>query len=340
MTWRSDPEKDNSGGLAPAAVDLLVIGAGPAGLACAIEAQRAGLSARVIEKGALVNSLVGYPRGMEFFSTPELLEIGTHPFTTQRYKPLREEAIEYYRRVASSDGLDIRLYEKVLEVSGTRSAFRVTTDIGAHEARHVVLATGFFDIPNRLGVPGEELPHVSHYFREPFAYSGSRVVVIGAKNSAAKAALQCVRHGADVTMVMRGEGPSPKIKYWILPDLQNRITEGAIRSITGARVQAIEPAGVLIDGPDGREKIRADFVLALTGYRPDYALFEKLGISVGSDPMRTPVHDPETFESNRPGLYLAGTVCGGLHTSRWFIENGRHHAAVIASHVAKRTGVD
>ncbi len=317
-------------------VDLLVVGAGPIGLACALEATRVGLSARVVEKGAVVNSLVGYPAQMEFFSTPELLEIGGHPLATRRYKPLREEAIDYYRGVADREGLDLRLGERVVRADGEAGAFTVVTDRGQHAARAVAVATGFFDQPNRLGVPGEELPHVAHYYREPYAYSRRRVVIVGAKNSAAKAALDARRHGADVTLVVRGPEVSPSVKYWLRPDLVNRIAEGAITAFFHTTVERITPEAVDLATPDGPQTIPADFVLALTGYRPDYALFDALGIATTADDACAPVFDDDTMQTNRPGVYVAGTVCGGLATSRWFIENGRVHAARIAAHLAGR----
>lgn len=315
-------------------VDVAVIGAGPVGLACALEAQRAGLSARVFDKGALVNSLVGYPTNMEFFSTPDLLEIGGHPFPTSRYKPFREDALDYYRRVAEAERLDLRLYERVERLDGERGDFRLVTSRGVQHARLVVVATGFFDVPNKLGVSGEEQPHVSYYYKEPYAHVGQRVVVVGAKNSAAKAALALYRSGADVTLVVRGAEISPSVKYWIRPDLLNRIAEGRIRTFFDATVTEIRLAEVEIATPHGPQALAADFVYALVGYRPDYALLGTLGIDHHDDAARTPVFDAETFETNRAGVYLAGTVCGGLHTSRWFIENGRHHAQVIAAHMA------
>ena len=227
--------------------DVVIIGAGPVGLACAIEARRQGLQACVVDKGALVNSFVGYPTNMEFFSTPELMEIGDHPFTTVGYKPIREEAIEYYRRVAQAERLDVRLYERVLQVEGERGAFEVVTAKGRHAARHVVVATGFFDVPNLLGVPGEDLPKVTHYFKEPFPYVGQRVLVVGAKNSAAKAALACYRHGATVTLVVRGPAVSEGVKYWIRPDLENRIKEGSIAARFNTCVVEIRPGVVVVE---------------------------------------------------------------------------------------------
>ena len=316
-------------------VDLVVIGAGPVGLACAIAAQREGLSARVIEKGPLVHSLVGYPARMEFFSTPELIEIGDHPLSAAGYKPSREEAIEYYAGVARVEALDVRLYERVLRVDGEVEAFRVVTERGVHPARRVVVATGFFDLPNRLGLEGEEPPRVEHYYKEPYPYVGQRVAVVGAKNSAAKAALDCYRHGAEVTLIHRGDGLSDRVKYWLRPDLENRIAEGSVRAFFRSTVTAIEPGRLRLATPEGEQVIDNDFVLAMTGYRPDYSFLETLGIGWADDDAQTPLHDPATFETNRSGVYLAGTICGGLHTGRWFIENGRHHARQIAAHIAR-----
>lgn len=316
-------------------VDLLVIGAGPVGLACALAARREGLSSRVVEKGALVQSIVGYPQRMEFFSTPELIEIGGHPFPTSGYKPTREEAIEYYAGVVRVEELDVRLYERVLSIDGERDRFRVVTERAGHRCRRVVVATGFFDVPNRLGLAGEEPPRVVHYYREPYPYTGQKVAVVGAKNSAVKAALDCYRHGAEVTLVHRGAALSEKVKYWLRPDLENRIAEGSVRAFFRSVVTAIEPGRLRLDTPEGERVIDNDFVLAMTGYRPDYRLLEALGIAWADDGAMTPVFDPTSFETNRPGVYLAGTVCGGLRTGRWFIENGRFHARQIAAHVAR-----
>lgn len=316
--------------------DVLVVGAGPVGLACAIEAKREGLSAIVVEKEALVNSIVGYPAQMEFFSTPELIEIGAYPFPVQGYKPTREEAIEYYRTVAAREALDIRLYERVLDVRGASGDFTVVTNRGEHRARHVTVAIGFFDRPNYLGVPGEDLPKVTHYYREPYPYVRQKVAVIGARNSAAKAALDCYRHGAEVTLVVRSAALSSKIKYWIKPDLENRIKEGSIRAFFNTTVEAIEEKSLSLRTPDGAVTIENDWVVAMTGYTPDYGFLETLDIAIADDVHRTPVFDPVTFETSRPGVYLAGTVCGGRQTGRWFIENGRFHARQIAQHVANR----
>jgi thioredoxin reductase (NADPH) len=316
--------------------DVLVVGAGPVGLACAIEARREGLSAVVVEKDALVNSIVGYPARMEFFSTPELIEIGGYPFPVQAYKPTREEAIEYYRGVAAREALDLRLYERVLEVRGAAGDFTVLTSLGEHRARHVAVAIGFFDQPNYLGVPGEDLPKVTHYYREPYPYVRQKVAVVGARNSAAKAALDCYRHGAEVTLVVRSPLLSDKIKYWIKPDLENRIKEGSIRAFFGTTVEEIGEKTMALRTPEGTVQIENDWVLAMTGYTPDYRFLESLQIDIADDVDRTPVFDPVTFETSRPGVYLAGTVCGGRRTGRWFIENGRFHARQIAQHIAKR----
>lgn len=321
--------------LAPtASADAVVIGAGPVGLACAIELQRIGRTVVVLDKGALVNSIIGYPTNMEFFSTPELLEIGGHPFVTAHYKPHREEGLDYYQRVARAEGLTLRLYERVLRLEGEPGRYRVVTEKGEIACQNVVVATGFYDLPVLLGVPGEDLPHVSHYYKEPYPHAGQRVLVVGAKNSAAKAALALTRAGAQATLVVRGAEVSSSVKYWIRPDLLNRIAEGRITAHFQTTVQAIRAGEVDLLTPAGPLTVPADYVYALTGYRPDYGLLTALGINTQPDAACTPTFHPDTFETNRPGVYLAGTVCGGLNTSRWFIENGRHHARAIAAHLA------
>jgi len=317
-------------------VDVVVIGAGPVGLACAIEIGRKGLKTVVVDKGALVNSIVGYPTNMEFFSTPDLIEIGGYPLVSSRYKPIREEAIDYYRRVAASEDLEMLLFEKVADVAGTSGTFSVATDKRTISCKYVVVATGFFDQPNLLGVPGEELDKVTHYFKEAFPYTSRDVCIVGAKNSAAIAALQCLRRGARVTMVVRGEGIGPTVKYWIRPDLMNRIEEGSIKAIYNSRIVAVRDDEIDISTPDGTVTMNNDVVLALTGYHPDYTFLSKLGVETEDDGVDTPVYDDETFESSREGLFVAGTICGGRHTSRWFIENGRFHAKMIAETIARR----
>lgn len=315
--------------------DVAVVGAGPVGLACAVEAKRRSLGAVVIDKGAVVNSILGYPTNMEFFSTPELIEIGGHPFTTTGYKPVREEALEYYRRVAEVEELDLRLYEPVLRIEGEQGGFRVVTDRGEIAARHVVIAIGFFDHPNMLAVPGENLPKVTHYYKEPHPYARQKVAVIGARNSAAKAALDCYRHGAEVTMIIRAPDLSDKIKYWIRPDLVNRIKEGSIEAYFSSIVEEIKQEAIAIRTADGLREIENDWVLAMTGYHPDYTFLDELGIDIADDAFRTPVFDEVTFETSRAGMYMAGTVCGGYQTNRWFIENGRFHARQIMTHIAE-----
>ncbi|MDJ0366205.1 YpdA family putative bacillithiol disulfide reductase [Hymenobacter sp. H14-R3] len=314
-------------------LDAVVIGAGPVGLACALEIQRQGLTVAVVDKGALVNSLVGYPTQMEFFSTPELLEIGGHPFPMASYKPHREDALDYYQRVATAERLDLRLYERVTGLRGQAGDFVVETTKGELAARAVVVATGFFDVPNRLNIPGEDLPNVNHYFKEPYAHAGQDVVVVGAKNSSAKAALSLTRAGARVTLVVRGPEVAEAVKYWIRPDLLNRIKEGRITAYFNTTIDAFTPTTVEVNTPDGPRSIKADYVYALTGYRPDYKLLvDMLALPLDeTDDARPPIFDVTTHETARPGVYVAGTVCGGLATSRWFIENGRHHAQLIAA---------
>jgi thioredoxin reductase (NADPH) len=313
--------------------DLVVIGAGPVGLACAIEAQRRGLTARVLDKGALVNSILGYPLNMEFFSTPDLIEIGGHPFPIRQYKPTREDALDKYRLVAARDALDVRVYDPVLDIRGSRGNFTIITEKTRHIGRYVVLATGFFDRPNMLNVPGEGLPKVTHYYREPYPYAGQKVVVVGAKNSAAKAALDCYRHGAQVTLIVRSATLSDSVKYWIRPDLENRIKEGSIRALFNTCLTEIRETSVIVQRDGAAEEIPNDWVLAMTGYHPDFSFLERAGITFMDNSTRAPIFDENTFETARPGVYVAGTVCGGYQTNRWFIENGRFHARQIVTHI-------
>ena len=316
-------------------LDVIIIGAGPVGLACGISAKREGLSVKIIDKGALVNSLTGYPFNMEFFSTAELLEIGDYPFPTRGVKPSREEALSYYQKVSTVEELDIHLYERVIDVQGEDEHFMVETDKSTYACRKVVVVTGFFDIPNRLKVPGDDLPKVTHYFTEPYRYARQEVAVIGAKNSAAKAALQCHRAGARVTMIIRGPEVSEKVKYWIRPDLINRIEEGAIKAYYNSTVRSIDEHSITITTSDGTLTLPNQWVIAMTGYQPDYTFIKQLGITIDTDEHFTPIHDPNTFETERKGLFMAGTVCGGMRTSRWFIENGRFHAKLIMQYIAR-----
>ncbi|HKF23800.1 MAG TPA: YpdA family putative bacillithiol disulfide reductase [Candidatus Angelobacter sp.] len=322
--------------------DVLVIGAGPTGMACAIEAQRAGLTAVVVDKGCLVNSLFHYPANMVFFTTPELLEIGDLPFTTANQKPNRQEALEYYRNVAQHYRLDVRQYQQVLAVTGYDGAFRVTTrDRHDHQheyqARKIVAATGYYDRANYLGVPGEELRKVMHYYTEPHPYFDSDVLVIGGKNSAAIAALELWRRGARVTLVHRGPGIHKNVKYWIKPDIENRILAGEVSAYFHSTVEEILPEAVRILTPQGKKELKNDFVFALTGYHPDYEFLTGLGIELTHPEMR-PVCDPQTFESNVPGIYVAGVIVAGVRTGEIFIENGRFHGKQIAEDLKKKIG--
>lgn len=316
--------------------DLLVVGAGPVGLACAVEAVRQGLSARVVEKGALCNTLAGWPVHTVFFSTPELLEIGDLPFVTSGPKPTRVEGLRYYRKAAERYRLDVRLYERVLRAERSGEGFEVVTERTRHACRTLVVATGFFDQPNLLGVPGEELPKVTHYYREPFPYVGTDVLVVGGKNSAAEAALDLYRHGARVTMAVREEALGKSVKYWLLPDLANRIAEGAIRAHFSTAVARIDERRVVLARGGETFALPNDFVVAMTGYHPDFGFLRDLGVEVTEE--GGVVHDLATMETGVPGLHLAGVVSAGVDIGRLFIENGRHHAAAIVAHVLARLG--
>lgn len=316
--------------------DLIIIGGGPIGLACALEAQKAGLRYLVIEKGALVNSLYHYPANMTFFSTSERLEIGGIPFPSNNAKPSRVEALEYYRRVTDSQQLNLHLYETVraLHKLENGAGYCVETSKSTYNTRNVVLATGFYDLPARLDIPGEDLPKVTHYYQEPHPYYKQKVVVVGANNSAVDAALETWRKGAEVTMVVRGEDIGTRVKYWARPDIVNRIKDGAIKAFFRAELTAIRPLEVDIQTPDGKLTLENDFVIAATGYQPDFDFLRKIGIQLSDDELMHPAYNPETQESNLPGIYLAGVVCGGMDTRVWFIENSRVHAAQIVGHIS------
>jgi thioredoxin reductase (NADPH) len=320
--------------------DVVIIGAGPTGLACAIEAQKVGARVVVIDKGCLVNSLYNYPTGMLFFTTPELLEIGDIPFTTANLKPTREEALQYYRNVTRHYRLKVRQYEKVVTVDGEDNNFRVTT-IDTHEqvheykARKIIVATGYYDLPNYLGIPGEDLPKVLHYYKEPHPFYDTDVVVIGGKNSAAISALDLWRHGARVTLVHRGPELHSHIKYWILPDIQNRIKNREIPAYFNSTVKEIREESVIVAAPDGEVELKNDFVFALTGYHPDYEFLRSVGIELLGEQHR-PACDPQTLESNVPGVYVAGVIVAGSRTNEIFIENGRFHGKHIAADLQKR----
>ncbi len=324
--------------------DMLVIGAGPTGLACAIEAKRAGLRAVLIDKGCLCNSLFHYPAHMTFFTTPELLEIGDMPFSSPNQKPNRMEALEYYRKVAEHYDLDIRQYESVVSVSGSDGEFVVhTTDRfdrkSEHCARKLVVATGYYDLPNYLKIPGEELSKVRHYYNEPHPFFGLDVLVIGGKNSAAIAALDLWRHGAKVTLVHRGSEMHPHVKYWILPDINNRVKNGEITAYFNSSVTDVREDDLTIATPEGPITIPNHFVFALTGYHPDFRFIEKLGVQLDEANDRCPVCDPATLESNVPGIYLAGVIVAGERTNEIFIENGRFHGKQIADDLQVKLGI-
>jgi thioredoxin reductase (NADPH) len=314
--------------------DIVIIGAGPIGLACGIEAQRAGKSYVILEKGCLVNSLYNYPANMTFFSTSERLEIGDVPFTCLNPKPNRAEALEYYRRVTSVFQLNVRLFESVESVTKNEaSLFEITTSKGQYISRQVILATGFYDIPVRMQIPGEDLPKVTHYYKDPHYYAFQKVLVVGGNNSAVDAALETWRKGAHVTMVMQDEQVGERVKYWVRPDVVNRIAEGSIQAFTSSTLAAIRQHEVDIQTPNGIVTIPNDFVIAMTGYQPNFSLLESMGVSLSNDGKKHPAYNPETMESNVPGLYLAGVVCGGMDTHIWFIENSREHAAIIMRHI-------
>lgn len=317
--------------------DVIIIGGGPIGLACGLAAQQAGLSYLILEKGCLVNSLYHYPVNMTFFSSSERLEIGDIPFVTTLPKPKRAEALEYYRRIQTKFQLNTHLFEEVLAAQPLqKKEFRVTTSKARYMAKHIIVATGFYDIPMELGIPGENLPKVSHYYNDPHYYAGQNVVVVGASNSSIDAALETYRKGARVTLVIRGHEISPRVKYWVRPDIENRIAEGSIQAFFQSHLVEITPHDVEIATPKGNVRIDNDFVLALTGYRPNFDFLQRLGIHVPDEAPRIPTHDVHTMETNVEGMYLAGVVCGGLNTHLWFIENSRIHADMIIADILRK----
>ncbi|WP_318344291.1 YpdA family putative bacillithiol disulfide reductase [Flagellimonas baculiformis] len=316
--------------------DVAIIGGGPIGIACGLEAKKRGLNYIIIEKGPIVNSLFNYPINMQFFSSSEKLEIDGIPFISKEAKPKRNEALEYYRRIVTSNNLDIHLFEKVLAVEKEGNIFHVHTDKSGYRAKNVIVATGFYDLPNRINVPGEELPKVSHYYKDPHFYASQKLAVIGASNSAIDAALECWRKGAEVSLIIRGPEVGPRVKYWVRPDIINRIEEGSIKAYYNSTVKEIKPREIIIHSPEGETVLENDFVLALTGYMPNFAFLEKLGIALSDDAKRIPSYDPETMETNVPGLFLAGVICGGMETHKWFIENSRIHAPIIMDAIEKK----
>lgn len=314
--------------------DILIIGAGPIGLACGLEAKKKNLSYIIIEKGVLVNSLYHYPANMTFFSTSEKLEIDGIPFISKNPKPTKQEALEYYRRVATSNALDINLFEAVENIQNKNKHFEVKTSKQKYTAKNVVLATGFYDKPNTLDVPGENLDKVHHYYNDPHYFVNQDVVVVGASNSAVDAALEVYRKGSRVTMIVRGDDIGERVKYWVRPDVINRIEEGSIKAYFNAEIQEIKQESVVFKDKDNKkQEIKNDFVLALTGYKPNFDILERWGIKLSEDAKKIPEYNQQTMETNVKGLYLAGVICGGMETHKWFIENSRIHAKMIVEDI-------
>ena len=317
--------------------DVIIVGGGPIGLACAIEAQKNNLKYLIIEKGAIVNSIFNYPLYMTFFSTAERLEIGDIPFNCLAPKPGRQEALEYYRNIHRYFKFNINLFEKVTEVKKIEnSTFVVSTDKKLYKAKNVIIATGFYDIPIQMNVIGEELPKVRHYYKEAHEYAFRKVLIVGANNSSVDAALECWRKGADVTMVIRKNEINSRVKYWVKPDIENRIAEGSIKAYFESNITKVKDNEVEIETPNGKVTIENDFVLALTGYKPDLTFLEKIGIELSNDELKIPIYNAETMETNVKGLFLAGVVCGGMQTHKWFIENSRIHATMIMDYISTK----
>jgi thioredoxin reductase (NADPH) len=314
-------------------LDVLIIGGGPIGLNCALEAGKNNLSYLIIEKGTIVNSLYNYPLYMRFFSTAEKLEIDGIPFISTAPKPGRQEALEYYQGIARQRDININLYEKVEKVSKENGTFTVATTKGRYTARNVIISTGFYDIPNLMNIPGEHLPKVKHYYTEPYPYARQKIVVVGSSNSAVDAALETYRKGAEVTMIIHHDEISPNVKYWVKPDIENRIAEGSIAAHFGAELLEIKEHSVIFKDREGKtSEIENDFVLAMTGYLPNFDFLKDSGIELQGECLN-PLYHPETMETNVPDLYLAGVVCGGKDTHLWFIENSRIHAEMIVKHI-------
>ena len=309
--------------------DVIIVGGGPIGIACGLEAKNKELSYVIIEKGPIVNSLFHYPVNMQFFSSSEKLEIDGIPFISNEAKPKRNEALEYYRRIVTSNQLNIHLFEKVGNVEHGDGQFTVTSDKDIYTASNVIISTGFYDLPNKMNVPGEDLSKLSHYYDDPHFYASQKLAVVGASNSAIDAALECWRKGAEVSLIIRGPEVGQRVKYWVRPDIINRIEEGSIKAFYNSTVKEITETEIFIDTPEGKVALKNDFVLALTGYKPNFAFLKKIGIALSDDEKKLPQYNPETMETNVSGLYLAGVICGGMETHKWFIENSRIHAKII-----------
>lgn len=318
---------------------ITIIGAGPIGLATAIELKRRNIPAKIIERGCLVNSIYNYPKDMTFFSTSDRLEIGGVPFISHNPKPTRREALEYYRRAAESYQLDIHLYEEVQNINGHDQSFTVKTDKDEYSAQKIVMATGFYDIPKMMNIPGENLDKVRHYYDEAHAYAWQDILVIGGGNSAVDAALETYRTNANVTIAVRNSQLKDSVKYWVKPDIENRIKNNEITGHFNTKVKEIRSDEVVLDTPEGTKTIKNDFVLAMTGYKPNFDLMTKFGIDLTDDEDKMPVYNEDTLETNRKGMYVAGVVCGGMDTSRLFIENTRIHAEHIADDIQAKIGI-
>ena len=318
-------------------LDIVIVGGGPIGIACGLEAKKNGLTYVILEKGPIVNSLFHYPSNMQFFSSSEKLEIDEIPFISKEAKPKRDEALEYYRRIVTSNKLNIKLFEKVENVQKNEGTFTVVSEKNTYISKQVVIATGFYDLPNLLNVPGEDLEKVVHYYDNPHYYSGQKVAVIGASNSAIDAALECWRKGADVSLIIRGSEVGQRVKYWVRPDIVNRIEEGSIIAYYNTTVKSITENSISLNTENDVVEIENDFVLALTGYKPNFNFLEKLGVNISNDAKKLPEYNPDTMETNIDGLYLAGVICGGMETHKWFIENSRIHAKMIVSDIISNT---
>ena len=309
--------------------DVIIIGGGPIGIACGIEAEKRDLSYLIIEKGTIVNSLFNYPEGMTFFSSSDKLEVDNIPFISENAKPYKSESLEYYRRIVTSKDLNINLFESVLDVEKESEIYRIKTSKDTYTASNVVVATGFYDIPNLLNVPGESLPKVSHYYKNPHYYARQQVAIVGASNSSVDAALEIYRKGGHVTMIIRGQKISERVKYWVRPDIINRIEEGSIEVYYNAQIEEVLEGEVIINQNKESISIKNDYVLALTGYQPNFDFLQKIGVKLSSDHKKKPFYNSETMETNSKGIYLAGVICGGMETHKWFIENSRIHAPLI-----------
>ncbi len=314
--------------------DVIIIGAGPIGISCGIEAVKRNYNHLIIEKGCLVNSLFHYPTNMIFFSTSERLEIGKVPFVSHGDKPTRREALEYFRRVVNSWNLNVKTYEKVLAIKDNKGVYRVVSDKQTYDADNIIIATGFYDKPNLLNIPGENLSKVKHYFDEAHPYVYLNLIVIGGGNSAVDVALETYRRGSDATMVIREDSLKETVKYWVRPDIENRINEGSIKAYFNSRVTEIRPDEADIETPDGTLTVKNDFVFAMTGYHPDFDFLRKAGIEISGE--QNPVFNVESYETNKERIYLAGVVCGGMDTSRYFIENSRSHAEAVFNSIDRK----